>query len=139
MKYKKTISYLLAISALIAMGVFALILIPPKANVTAFNKWYKTALPDREIYYSESGFVDSEFHASIPMSSGEFVDTARVIGMTKATLAERRHCGDRPWWCQEPKGDVFILDRIGQSSHRDYIEGHFDPTKQTAYFTYFDH
>jgi hypothetical protein len=139
MKYKKSIFYLLAIFALIAMGVFALVRIPPKANVTAFNKWYKTALSDREIYYSKSGFVDSEFHAAIPMSYDEFIETAKVIGMTKATLAARQQCGDRPWWSQAPKSDVFILDRIRQSTHRDYIEGHFDPTKQTAYFTYFDH
>jgi hypothetical protein len=139
MNYKKSVLYLVAISALIAVGVFALKRIPPKSNVKDFNRWYKTALSDRIISYSESGFVDSEFHAAIPMSQNEFTDTTRVIGMTKSTLAARQQCVDRPWWCNQPTGDVFILNRIGQSSHRDYIEGHFDLSKQTAYFTYFDH
>jgi hypothetical protein len=139
MKHKKSIFFLAAIFPLFAMGVFTLIGIPPKANVTAFNRWYKTDLSDRNIFYSEIGFVDSKFHAAIPMSHHEFTNTAEVIGMTKSALAARQHCGEHPWWWQASNDEVFILDRITQGNHRDYIEGHFDPTKQTAYFFYFSH
>lgn len=125
--------------ALIILVGFTFIHIPPKENVVVFNRYCKTALSDRKIYFSSRGFVDTTFHAAVPMSHDEFLDTAKVIGMTKNSLAARQRRSDRPWWCQEPKIDVFLRDRIRDRSHRDYIEGHYDPAKQTGYFTYFDH
>lgn len=125
--------------ALIIMGAFALIRIPSKEKVTVFNRFCRTTLSDREICFSSRGMVDTTFHAAIPMSHDEFTDTTKAVGMTKASLAARRSCGDRPWWCKEPKSDVLIRDRIRDRSHRYNIEGHYDPAKQSGYFTYFDH
>jgi hypothetical protein len=135
----KKVLYLCITIALIIAGAFALIRIPPKENVAVFNRYCKTTLSDRKICFSSGGFVDTTFHAAVPMSHDEFIETAKSIGMTKATLGARQHCGDRPWWCQEPKSDVFIRDRIRDRGHRDYLEGHYDPAKQTGHFTYFDH
>ncbi len=135
----KKVLYLFLMAALIILGVFAMIRIPPKENVAVFNRHCKTTLSDRKICFASSGFVDTTFHAAVPMSHDEFIDTAKVIGMTKNSLAARQHCGNRPWWCQEPKSDVFFRDRIRDRSYRDYIEGHYDAAKQTGYFTYFDH
>jgi hypothetical protein len=139
LKPMKKSLFLVMTIGLIILGAFALIQIPPTENVAIFNRFCKTELSDRRIYFSSSGFVDTTFHAAVPMSHDEFIDTAKLIGMTKNSLAARQHCGDRPWWCQEPKSDVFIRDRIGDRSHRDYIEGHYDSAKQTGYFMYFDH
>lgn len=125
--------------ALILVGAFALIRGAPKENVAVFNRYCKTSLTDREIGFSASGFVDTSFHAAIPMSHDEFIDTTKEIGMTRATLAARQNCGERPWWCQEPKSDVFVLDRIRDRNHRNYIEGHYDLINQTGYFAYFEH
>lgn len=108
---------------------------PPNADVHAFNRWYDTKLPSREIRYKESGFVDLDFSASIPMSAGEFAQTVKWIGM-KPVSAQRQRCGKRPWWCPEPKGQMFILDRLRDGNHRDCIEGHFDLAKRKAYFRY---
>jgi hypothetical protein len=138
-EFMKRVPYLLLMATLVVLGAFVLTQIPPKENVAVFNRYCKITLSDRKICFSSSGFVDTTFHAAVPMSHDEFIDSAKVIGMTKATLAARQYCGDRPWWCLKPKSDVFIRDRIRDRSHRDYIEGHYDEAKQTGYFTYFDH
>ncbi len=120
MKYRKCLFLLLAFSVLVTLGVFSLVYSPPKANVEAFNKWYKTSLSEREIYYSERGFVDSEFHASIPMSYAEFIDVVTAIGMTETDINARQHSFDRPYSdiLIRAENDLAHLgsDRVAQTS-----------------------
>ena len=122
-----------------ALGVFAWnTLIPSKVGVGRFNHWYGTNLATRQIYYEENGFVDSEFYASIPMTQQEFNDTIEAIGMQKSSSRSRELANNGPWWFEEPKSTVFILNRTRDQYHRDYIEGHYVPKKARGYFRYFD-
>lgn len=124
----------------IALGIFTWSTIfPPKVGVDQFNKWYDTHLPNRMIYYKESGFVDTEFYASIPMTQKEFIDTIEVIGMQESSIGSRHNDHTGPWWFEIPDSDVFILDRIENKTHRDFIEGHYDTKRARGYFRYFDH
>jgi len=129
----------LALLVAIALGVFAWnTLMPSIVGVGRFNQWYQTNLSSRQIYYEENGFVDSEFYASIPMTQQEFNDTIEAIGMQKSSSRSRELANNGPWWFEEPKSTVFILNRTTNQHHRDYIEGHYDPKKSRGYFRYFD-
>jgi len=111
----------------------------PISDISVFNRWYSTTLSHRIIIYSERGFVDTDFFASIPMTEEEFNYTITAIGMKKATLAARQLPEQkRPWWCPPPTTEIYILDRVGDFKHRDYIEGYYAPLKKRAYFRYLD-
>ena len=124
---------------LIVLGACGLYFKLPVCDVSAFNRWYGTKLSHRVIVYSEFGFVDTDFFASIPMTEDEFFETVNAIGMKKVSLVTRQLANDvRPWWCPQPTKEIYIMDRVSDFKHRDYIEGYYDASKKKAFFRYFD-
>jgi hypothetical protein len=119
--------------AVIAVSYF--LFIPGNIDVATFNRWYNTDLSSRKILYSESGFVDTDFSASIPMTAAEFDRLCSSLGMERTSVSPS---GGRAWWCRKPKGEYFILDRIRNPNHRDRIEAHYESKSEKGYFYYFD-
>jgi|LakMenEpi03Aug12_release.lakeMendotaPanAssembly.Ray.scaffolds.fasta_scaffold1038798_1 hypothetical protein len=115
--------------------VFWFLFAPRKIDVAVFNRLYDTDLSARQILYSESGFVDTDFCASIPMTAAEFDHLCSSIGMVRTSVSPS---GGRAWWCSKPKGEYFTLDRIRDPNHRDRIEAHYESKSQKGYFHYFD-
>ena len=138
-RYFKRILFGLVACLLLVLATCGLYFNYPICDVSAFNRWYGTKLSHRAINYSESGFVDTDFFASIPMTEEEFISTINAIGMKKSALSARQLSKEhRPWWCPAPTTEIFILDRVGDFKHRDYIEGYYDASKKMAYFRYLD-
>jgi len=123
----------------VALGIFAWsTLIPSKVGIEMFNRRYGTDLSHRQIYFEENGFVDSQVYASIPMTPQEFGTTTKAIGMKVLPSKSLKAAHNDPWWFHEPVSDVFVLDRTGDRTRRDYMEGHYDSKSARGYFHSFD-